>query len=110
MDKVVTYQAAVRRVLEAYATPSQQGDVETEVIADEAGDHYLLVYVGWRGNQRVRGCTMHLDIKGGKVWIQHDGTERGLASELMELGVPREDIVLGFRAPARRKYTEFAES
>lgn len=44
------------------------------------------------------------------MWIQHDGTERGLASELMEQGVPRGDIVLGFRAPARRKYTEFAES
>jgi hypothetical protein len=97
-------------VLETYASPPPRGDVEAQIIADDAGGHYLLMYVGWRGNQRVRGCTMHVDVRGEKIWIQHDGTERGIATDLLELGVPREDIVLGFRAPARRKHTEFAES
>ena len=37
-----------------------------------------------------------------------DGTEEGIALELVELGIPREDIVLGFYRPERREITEFA--
>ncbi|KAF3885538.1 hypothetical protein DA73_0400008760 [Tolypothrix bouteillei VB521301] len=39
---------------------------------------------------------MHLEIKDSKIWIQHDGTEVGIATLLLEQGVPKEDIVLGF--------------
>ncbi|BAZ86234.1 XisI protein [Dolichospermum compactum NIES-806] len=38
------------------------------------------------------------------------GTEVGIANELVELGVPKEDIVLGFQLPSVRKYTDFAVS
>jgi len=51
---------------------------------------------------------VHIDIKNGKIWIQHDGTERGVANDLVEWGVPKEDIVLAFHAPYRRQYTGFA--
>ena len=53
---------------------------------------------------------MHMDIKDGKIWIQHDGTEIGVANELVELGVPKEDIVLAYHAPYQRVYTGFAEN
>ncbi|WP_375340450.1 element excision factor XisI family protein [Plectonema radiosum] len=33
-----------------------------------------------------------------------------MAGDLLELGVPKDDIVLAFQAPARRKYTDFAVS
>jgi hypothetical protein len=52
--------------------------------------------------------VIHLDIKDGRVWIQHDGTSEGIADELVEAGIPKEHIVLGFRYPQYRKYTEFA--
>jgi hypothetical protein len=53
---------------------------------------------------------LHLDIKDGKIWIQYDGTEGGIALELVELGVPKEDIVLGYHSPSVRGFTEFAVS
>ncbi|HBB33754.1 MAG TPA: hypothetical protein DC064_18635, partial [Cyanobacteria bacterium UBA9273] len=34
--------------------------------------------------------------------------EIGVANELVEAGVPKEDIVLTFHAPYKRKYTELA--
>ncbi|MDD1428313.1 XisI protein, partial [Dolichospermum sp. ST_sed9] len=43
-----------------------------------------------------------------KIWIQHDGTEVGIATLLLEKGVPKEDIVLGFHSPDMREFTEFA--
>jgi len=46
--------------------------------------------------------------KNGKIWIQHDGTERGVANDLVEWGVPKEAIVLAFHAPYRWQYTGFA--
>ena len=56
----------------------------------------------------MRGCTLHLDIKDDRIWIQYDGTEEGIATELVRQGVPRERIVLGFRPKAVRPYTDFA--
>ena len=49
-----------------------------------------------------------LILKNGKIWIQHDGTEIGVANELVEWGVPKEDIVLAYHAPYKRQYTGFA--
>jgi hypothetical protein len=52
--------------------------------------------------------VLHLDIKKGKIWIQYDGTEVGIADELVKLGVPKKDIVLAFHDPLLREYTGFA--
>lgn len=58
--------------------------------------------------KRCYGVVLHIDIIDGKIWIQQDGTEIGSANELVELGVPRQDIVLGFDPPNLRQYTDFA--
>jgi hypothetical protein len=51
---------------------------------------------------------LHIDIIDSKLWIQHDGTEEGIAGELVAAGIPKEHIVLGFKPPEQRKHTEFA--
>ncbi len=51
---------------------------------------------------------IHIDIVDGKLWIQADNTDRAVASELVEAGVPKSDIVLAFRLPEVRKYTAYA--
>ena len=50
------------------------------------------------------------DVKGDKVWIQHDGTEDGIAYELEAAGIPKERIVLAYRSLERRKLNEYAIS
>lgn len=82
-------------------------EYEVQTLFDSEQDHYQLLYVGWRGNKRDFGCILHLDIKGEKIWIQHDGTEVGIANQLVELGVPKEDIVLAFHEPEVRQFTDF---
>jgi len=84
------------------------GDIELQLIEDTEHDHYQIFSVGWDKYRRIHGCTVHLDIKDGKIWIQHNSTEDNLAEELVTLGIPKEDIVLGFQAPSRRRYTEYA--
>ncbi|MGB6168089.1 MAG: XisI protein, partial [Geitlerinemataceae cyanobacterium] len=70
--------------------------------------NYLLMAIGWNSSGRVHSISFHLRIRNDKVWIEWDGTENGIALELVELGIPKEDIVLGFYRPERREITEFA--
>jgi vancomycin permeability regulator SanA len=111
MGKLETYRTYVQDILKKYAGyKTLYGDaVEAQTIFDTVNDHYQLVRVGWPDNKRrIYGCVVHADIKDGKIWLQHDGTEDGMALELVELGVPKEDIVLAFHAPYKRPYTGFA--
>lgn len=109
MGDVTRYRELVEGILREYGSykPSY-GDVEVEVIIDPSIGHYQLMTVGWHGQHRVHGCIVHVDIKDGKIWIQHDGTEEGIANRLVAAGVPREDIVLAFHTPFMRRFTEFA--
>lgn len=110
MARVDDYRRYIEQIINEYAQyKPKYGDVEMQAVFDHEHDHYQLLAVGWDDDERVRGCVMHMDIKGDKIWIQHDGTEVGIAKELLEKGVPKEDIVLAFHAPYKRKYTGFAE-
>jgi hypothetical protein len=51
--------------------------------------------------------VLHIDIKDDQIWIQHDGTESGVANDLVAMGIPKEDIVLAFHAPYKHPYTGF---
>jgi len=109
VDKLTRYRQYIQELLQEYSQykPSY-GEVEVEQIIDPVHDHYQLMSVGWDGDDRIYGCLFHLDIKDGKIWIQHDGTEEGLANRLVAWGVPKTDIVLAFHAPFRRQFTGFA--
>jgi len=109
MDKLTQYRNYVQQLINEYAKyRPAYGDIEVETIFDTQRDHYQLINIGWNDEQRVHGCALHIDIKNGKIWLQHNGTENHIAQELVAKGVPKEDIVLGFQAPHKRQFTEFA--
>lgn len=112
MEKIERYRDIVREVL----TPLTQRkysdrDVENEAVFDTLNDRYLVMSVGWEGRiRRIHGCLAHLDIIHGKVWIQRDGTEDGIAYDLEAAGIPKSDIVLAFHSESVRPYTDYAVS
>ncbi len=109
MDTRNTYRSIIERLLNEYAqTPYAYGEIVCQTVFDRDGGHYLLMILGRDGIRRVHGCLIHLDLVGKKIWIQRDGTEDGVANDLLEAGVPKEQIVLAFRSPAMRQYTDFA--
>ncbi|HEY9601427.1 MAG TPA: XisI protein [Allocoleopsis sp.] len=111
---VEQYRQYIRHLLSERAQRSSMQknaqEYEVQTIFDSEHDHYQLLYVGWRGDKRDFGCILHLDIKGGKIWIQHDGTEEGIANRLVEMGVPKQDIILAFHEPYVRQFTGFGTS
>ena len=111
MDALNTYREAIRNVLEPYTRIEYANvRIRNELICDEKNDRYLIMSEGWADNprRRIHGCLIHVDIIDGKVWIQRDGTEDGVAGELEEAGIPKHDMVLGFHDPRVRKYTGYA--
>ncbi len=109
MDSLNDYRAAVERVLTVYTQlPYAHGELRCEAIFDREHDRYALVTVGWNAGKRVHFLLVHVDIVGGKVWIEKDNTEDGVAPELVQAGIPKSDIVLAFRPPEVRKHTDYA--
>ncbi|HMV50651.1 MAG TPA: XisI protein [Blastocatellia bacterium] len=111
MDKLTNYRNIIKRILSDHVKPSEESpksEIEDFMIADEMRDHYLLFNLGWWERKRVRNFTVYVRIVNGKFHIEHDLTEAGIATELIEAGVPEQDIVLAFHAPELRQYTEFA--
>ena len=108
MDTLSDDRRIIESILAEYASiPYAYGEVDRRTVFDREGDHYLLMISGW-DEGRVHGCIVHVDLIDGKFWIQRDGTEDGIATELEAAGVPKERIVLGFREPKIRPYTGYA--
>ncbi|MFN4255136.1 MAG: XisI protein [Saprospiraceae bacterium] len=110
MEKLVNYRNWVKELLTSYATPPSNGqpDVEEQLIFDTEHDHYQLLAVGWENGRRVFFCILHLDIKNGKIWLQENSTDYDIVEDLIEKGVPKSDIVIGFHPADVRQLTEFA--
>jgi aspartyl-tRNA synthetase len=109
MDKLTHYREILSRIVHDYASGKiSHGKIDSEAIIDREHDHYEVMLVGWDKQRRVHGSVVHLDIRDGKIWLQYDGTNRSVAEELLEAGVPKEDIVLAFHPEDIRPHTGFA--
>lgn len=109
MDKLARYRQIVQQILQGYSEEKpSSGNIDVENIFDIERDHYQVVHVGWEGQDWVHICILHIDIKGGKIWLQWNGTEEDIAETLVNMGVPKEDIVLGFQSPFMRNFTAYA--
>ena len=109
MDRLSEYRQLIRDLITDHTkVPYKHGDIRFETVFDSESDRYLLMILGRENKRYEHGCLLHVGIIDGKIWIQRDGTEEGFATQLVEAGVPKTQIVLGFKSPERLKDTEFA--
>jgi hypothetical protein len=111
MGDLNRYRKIVKETLTSYTGGRYaNGEIDNEIVFDEKNDRFLVMSVGWcfRPPGRVHDCLVHIDIVDGKLWVQGDKADVGLVRELEEAGVAKSDIVLGFRDPEHRKYTDYA--
>jgi hypothetical protein len=107
----LNYAELVKQGLTAYATLVDKFPHSTYNLAvafDDVHQQYLVRKLGWKDNRRVNYTPLHVALRNGKIWIEEDMTEDGIATYFLEQGVPREDIVLAFHPPFMRPLTEFA--
>lgn len=111
MAKLTQYRQIIQKILSDYrdwAAGANQIGVQECISFDQEHDQYLWFHVGWDRKQRNFGVMVYLKIEQDRIWIEEDWTKQGIANELLEAGVPPEDIVLGFQHPSKRPLTEFA--
>ncbi|MGK7945858.1 MAG: XisI protein [Microcystaceae cyanobacterium] len=109
MDTLNNIRQIIIDSLRYYAEiPYGIGDVNRLLIIDQDSDNYMILLEGWEEQRRVHGCLVHLQILNDKIWIQRDGIEDGIATDLVAAGIPQDKIVLAFKPKHIRPYTEFA--
>lgn len=109
MEVITDYRSIIKAILISHTKiPYSHGEMVCQPVFDDEHDRYLLMTLGWDHNTRVHGSLVHLDIINGKIWIQRDETEDGIARALVKAGIPKTSIVLGFKPADVRPYTEYA--
>ena len=105
MASIKKYQDILIEWLTAYAAKSKLANmpnIENRVIADRENNSFQLMRIGWQGERHVFSVVFHFDIKDGKIWFQRNTTELEVVDELVEMGIPEEEIIIGFIPPYAR--------
>jgi XisI protein len=111
MDSLARDRLLIESILIKYTKiPYSYGHFHNQAVFDRSRDRYLLMNVGWDDGKRVHGSLAHVDIIDGKFWIQRDGIEHGVVTQLLDAGIPKERIVIAYKSLERRRLMEFAVS
>lgn len=112
MDKIKKYQDIIVSFLHFYHIESggsrTDSPIKHRILIDRENNSFQLLSAGWSNQNYIFGPIFHFDIIDGKIWMQCNNTEWEVVDYLMEHGVERSDIVLGFVRPEARPYTGFA--
>jgi hypothetical protein len=109
MDRLNAYRQIIRKVLKPYTNITYANvNVKNHQVFDPETDQYLILSEGWERQHHLHCCLIHIEIINDKVWIQLDNTEDGIADELIQAGIPKQEIVLGFHEPEICPFTGFA--
>ena len=111
MDKIKKYQTIIKKLLHEQANSlALMPKIEYQVISDTENNHFQLVMTGWNAKDHfVYAVLFHFDIKpNGKVWILVNNTDVFVAEQMIERGVLKSDIVLGFHSEMVRPHTGYA--
>ena len=97
MDNLIQYRETIQQQLQEYTEiPYAYGDLQCRLIISEDRNNFLLITQGWEDDLQVHGCLVHVEVIGDKIWIHRDGLEDGIALDLVNAGIPKNQIFWGF--------------
>ena len=108
--KIAHYQTIICTLLTEYAAIKKSliPSVKAQLLLDRVHQHYQSLSVGWHNGQSMCVVSFHFDLIDGKIWIQQNNIDALIADELVERGVAKEDIVLGFVPENVRVHSGYA--
>lgn len=101
---------AIKSILSEFARilDSKPDAIDTILVEDDKHQTYSVLEMGWENHSRVQTMPIFIRLKNGKVWIEEDKTNYPFVDLLVENGVSKSNIVLGFLPPEYRENSEFA--
>jgi hypothetical protein len=111
-DKIEKYQSVLTHYMEQLAEERNTAlgsSSDCYPVIDTERHHYQLTRMGWHNRKFHFAVLLHFCIQpDGKIWIQHNATEILVGEALESMGVPKTDIVVGFRPEYLRPATGYA--
>ena len=110
MDKMKKYQKILKEVLTYYALKpySKNSKMESHLIINEEKTQFLFFRIGWEGKKFCHSLYFHFQIKNKKVWLLKNNTDIEIGKKLVEKGIPKSDIVIGFVSEFERTTEGYA--
>ncbi len=96
MDKIKKYNQILQSLILKYAEfkPRYTTNEWQPICDKEQGEYLLLKFVlGKDGESRNKYPIFHFRLKNGKVLVEENNTDSDIVSELLELGIEKQDIV-----------------
>jgi hypothetical protein len=84
------------------------GQLDYQVVFDHERKLFQVLVIGWLNDRYHCQIIVHLEVRKNLVWLQQDLTDANIAEQLIESGIPREQIVLGFQPEYKRGMYGFA--
>lgn len=100
---VTRFQSAIKQLLSGYERLKTEHS-KVVLLFDDERMQYMAARVGWLNQTRVHFCLVHIEISDDAVIIHCNNTEDPVASELVELGISPEKILLGFLPPEHQSF------
>lgn len=96
MDKIETHTEVLDQIFAAKSTQQLAGmeSVLPHSIIDRERKEYVLMWVGWSGDEYIHGVMFHVQLINSQIIIYKDNTDIDLKTLLQEYGVEQGDIVL----------------
>lgn len=112
MEKLEKYKEILESLILQYAEykPRNTSNEWLPVCDNERGE-YLLIKTGWdkNGETKTSHTIFHFRLNNNKVYVEEDNTDADIVGQMLDAGIPKEDIVLAFYSPQKRKVTDFAQ-
>lgn len=98
MDKIEKYQSILQLEMEEQAKKSLYNapNVHRHLIINEDKSDFLLLSIGWEDSAYRHNVIHHIQLRGNKVWILKNNTNIEIDEFLIEKGIQKEDIEVGW--------------
>ncbi len=107
--KLNKYRKILSDCLSEYVTDRMpQKDIQFHFVKDAEHGHFQVLQMVWSKGVFRCDIIFHFDIKpDGKVWLWVNNTDILITEDLIDKGIPKKEIVLGFHPPEVRAYTGY---
>ena len=110
MDKIEKYKNIIQEEFDYQKTIkiANAPDIKRHLIVNKDRTDFLLLDIGFQGKSYSHYPVFHVAIEKGQVIIYQDNTDIALVNILMDAGIEKSDIVLGYLAKLSQKYSPYA--
>jgi hypothetical protein len=107
MDQLSPYRPIIERIMGEYLE-FITGDEQIDIIPliDQAQENYLLLEIGWQYPHRIYNVVFHLRLKNGQIQVEQDWTREGIATQLVQAGIPPHLLNLQYQPADTRPLAE----